>query len=509
MFVSARANSPAPLQVHRDTGEALLQTAAVIALVGVSVASLTISATFGIAVTLTMTASLCIFYPAAAPILLIAAFLYQNLFVAVFSPLVSSPEALDTLRGANFAILVAASSLFTFAAFLEPRRLPLPSQRWLLALVALAAIVIFYLGLGILRGAGRDAVVYFRNIAIPLGCFATGLIAASVYRVELGRSLVWLAGAALAYGYFELFFTTDFLALFNGDTYLESRIAGRIEAGYWQRIMEQTGFVLTDVMDGMTVPFLNLPLLKDLMPSVFRLSGPNFHPISFAYALAIAAVWLLFRRGFLFLILALPILLVVGSKGALVLVGFAVLLKLAMPLVGARAAFPIFAGGLGVYLTLAIVYGQAVRDYHVLGLLAGLREFFANPFGRGLGFGGNLSSTIEGVLDWNISQQQGIANVPVESAIGVMLYQMGVGTFAYLAFIAIILLGCKRLFSSTGDPAFLFSFASAAVITANGLLQEEAMFAPLALGLCLLLTGVEFGNHWRNQTSMTLKRPGV
>lgn len=486
-----------PLRLRHDTAEGLLQLAGVFALLFLSILCFVLSTPAGIAATFAMTIGLCLVLPVAAPVLLVASFLYQNLLISILSPLVASPAALDAMRGANLVILVTTFSLFVLAAFLETRRLPAPARPWLLGLLAVIGVVVLYLALGALRGVPRDAFVYFRNTFMPLGCFGVGLIAASLYRINIERPLVWIASAALAFGYCELIFKLDFLALFNGDSYLKASIAGRIEADYWERVMKETGFVLRSIEDGMMVPFLNLPLLKDFMPNVFRLSGPNFHPISFAYALAITGVWLMFRGRIAFVVLAVPVLLAAGSKGALVLVAFAALLRVSLPLFGARLAFAGTLAGLGLYLSAAILYGRSVGDYHVLGFFAGIRDFLRNPLGQGLGFGGNLSSSIEGTLDWGMSQMQGIANVPAESAIGVMLYQMGIGAFSVLALLILVVATCRRLFLRTGHPGFLFGFVGVAVIVANGVLQEEAMFSPLALGFCLLLVALSLGEYWR------------
>jgi hypothetical protein len=132
----------------------------------------------------------------------------------------------------------------------------------------------------------------------------------------------------------------------------------------------------------------------------------------------------------------------------------------------------------------------------VLGLIAGVRDFLGNPLGQGLGLGGNLSSTSIN-LDWDRAQGEGAAAVPVESAVGVMLYQMGIGSFVFFGFLAALAVSAGRRLIETGRPDFLFAFVAIVTISANAVLQEEAFFSPLALGLALLLTGVSFGTHIR------------
>ena len=89
------------------------------------------------------------------------------------------------------------------------------------------------------------------------------------------------------------------------------------------------------------------------------------------------------------------------------------------------------------------------------------------------------------------------ASVPVESAVGVMLYQMGLGSLVFFGFLAALLVALRRQLIDTGDPDFLFGFVGIATISANAVLQEEAFYSPLALAFCLLLVGISLGTRWR------------
>lgn len=91
--------------------------------------------------------------------------------------------------------------------------------------------------------------------------------------------------------------------------------------------------------------------------------------------------------------------------------------------------------------------------------------------------------------------------MPVESAVGVMLYQMGIGSFVFFGFLAALAATAARRLVETGRSDFLFAFVAVVTISANAVLQEEAFFSPLALGLALLLTGVSFGNTIREASS--------
>jgi hypothetical protein len=78
-----------------------------------------------------------------------------------------------------------------------------------------------------------------------------------------------------------------------------------------------------------------------------------------------------------------------------------------------------------------------------------------------------------------------------------MLYQMGVASAVFLGFLALLARAAWRGFQANGDTSLLFGFVAIAAISANAVLQEEAYFSPLALGLALLLTGVSLADHWK------------
>lgn len=483
----------------QSRNEALLHVGVAILLTVAAVSSFAVSTKFGIAATFVLTLTVSNALPAAVPVIVICSFLYQNLVVAWYTPFIPDNIAFDALRGANFVMLMTAYGVFLAASFQRRLRPIVELRPWLLLSLALCATIVFYLGLGALHGVPRDAIVYFRNTITPLACFHIAIVAASVYRVDLRKSVLWLGAGIIVYGYCELIFTMNFLGLFHGDLYIERDIRRQIETGVWEKTLHETGFVLRGLKDVMMTTFFNTPIFKGIFPDVFRIGGPNFHPISYAYALSIMAAWLLFRGRWLLPLAALPLLLVIGSKGAT----FLLLLALAVRFVHRRLGTDLTLVGVValsfLWVAAAIAYGSTHGDYHVLGLFAGLREFPGNPFGRGLGLGGNLSSTTLNV-NWEHAQATGSTALPMESAIGVMLYQMGIGSLVFFVFIGAIVVAARRYLIATGDPDFLFGFVAVVAISSNAVLQEEAYYSPLALAFSLMLTGVAFGTYWREQS---------
>jgi hypothetical protein len=461
-----------------------------------SVAAFAVWTPFGFAATFFLITILAITIPAGIPVVIACAFLFQNLVVAWFTPFVPDDNTFDALRGANFVILMTAFGLFAVASFQNRVRV-LPGLRpWLLASFALCGIIGFYLLLGAARGEPKDAVIYFRNTITPIACFHIAILAAGLYRVDMRAAMTWLCAIAVGYGYLEQIFRMDFLGLFHGDLYIQRSLKEQIEAGVWEKALRETGFVLRGLEDTMTATFFNTAFFGDALPRIFRNGGPNFHPISYAYALSTLSSWLLFRRRWLLPLAAFPVLLVIGSKGAAFLLVVALGSRLFYR--PSRAALTLVGVVLlaGTWTVAATAYGARHGDYHVLGLIAGVRDFLSNPLGQGLGIGGNLSSTSVN-LDWDRAQGEGAATLPVESAVGVMLYQMGIGSFAFFGFLAALAMTAGRRLIATGNPDFLFAFVTIVTISANAVLQEEAFFSPLALGFCLLLVGLSLGTQMR------------
>jgi ABC-type phosphate/phosphonate transport system permease subunit len=74
-----------------------------------------------------------------------------------------------------------------------------------------------------------------------------------------------------------------------------------------------------------------------------------------------------------------------------------------------------------------------------------------------------------------------------------LLYQLGVAAAAVFAFYLWIARIAWRLYRATGAPALAFASSAIAVTLVNGLFQEEAYFAPLALGLVMGFAGLALG----------------
>jgi hypothetical protein len=451
--------------------------------------------TFGIAACFVLAGLVANYAAAAVPIVLIFGYLFQNLFVALVSPAIGDVDQFNAIRAYNFILTVATWSVIAGSYWLARARFE-PRVRTVMNVSTLALIAIgLYFGVG-LASNPSGAIIYLRNIAAPLLLFQVFLLVAQQHRVAITAALVLLATGALLFGYAELVGQDQLFRLINGDVYLLWRMKNEIDAGVWIRKMYETGIVYRSYLDALQSDFLNTPWLADVGIRLPRLGGPNFHPISYAYALAIFSLLLAAIGRWWFVLLALPLLLVIGSKGALVLVVLSTGALLVIGRRGGLAPLWCYAALLVGYAVTGIAVGLSAQDYHVIGFIGGLRGFLQNPLGHGIGNGGNLSLNMT-TIDWSRSQNMGSTDVAVESAVGVLLYQMGMLAVALLALLITVVVILWRNYLRTRDRTPAALALGLLTITVNGIFQEEALFSPLALGLLLALCGTALGRGYR------------
>jgi len=148
------------------------------------------------------------------------------------------------------------------------------------------------------------------------------------------------------------------------------------------------------------------------------------------------------------------------------------------------------------YVIVGLHVGLQIGDYHVIGFMGGWNGFLQAPLGRGLGAGGNLSADFSSI-DWRAAQQAGAVDGAVESAVGVLLYQMGIAAAVPLGFYLVIAIKAWRLYAVSGLLTQGLAAFGIFVVLVSGFFQEEALFAPPALGLLACLAGLVLGNAIR------------
>ena len=458
-----------------------------------------------IAFCLTASCFVALYFERAAPIVLLVSYLFQTMFVAMSSPHAVEYADLDPLKAYNFITTLGLWTTLTARLAIDRGRASPFVWRMILATMAILALagIFFVLGLPI---DSRGTSIYLRNIGLPVLLFQICLLVSSRYELAMRETAALLLALMLACGYCELLAIRSWLDLTNGWTYWDLASAARRQTVEFDRDARASGMVIGDTIDLLSSGLFNTNLLNDLHIKVVRLQGPNFHPISFGYALAILSAFVAVHGRLLLPLAALLLLLVIGAKGALALL----FLALAFCLVSRFYRGALLPAALGVALALfaAFAFTTGLRTRRFPCARADRRvQRVSCQSGWAIrsARSGNLSTNFAGI-DWTKYQHEGATDIAVESAAGVLLYQMGVAGLAVIAiYLWLALETAWRLFGALRAPALALTAASIVIILVNGLFQEEAWFAPLALGLTLAFAGLTFGAVDRRLAPLALQ----
>ncbi|WP_170975715.1 hypothetical protein [Rhizobium sp. FY34] len=429
--------------------------------------------------------------PAQAIVCILFGFIFQNLIVSLLSGSIGSADEFDIIRAYNFlnvciVWLVLAIMMLARLTDLQPML-----RRILFRTTVMLCLIGAYFAIGfVLYGMG--AVINLRNVVTPTLLFQICLVVFALHQVRLGAALSAMGMLVMLCGFVEFFYRDAWLSYTNSAAYWDLSLGANWETLALDKAARETGIVATGLTDTFRISFFNSPFLSDLGIEVMRLFGPNMHAISFAYCISFFALFALYRGAFFQAGLLVILMLLCSVKGpliAFIMVGFG---WIVFALLGARIALFVHLAAAFAFAIAGILLGLQVGDYHVLGLISGLREFFGNPLGYGIGAGGNLSPLFI-TIDWYQAQAQGYTPFPVESSVGVMLYQMGVFALVIIAGYAWIAWLAFTLAQRTGNALHAAVSLCLIWMLFNGLFQEEAYFAPLALASLLGLTGMMLG----------------
>lgn len=454
------------------------------------------SPVLAIAVETLIAVAIALLMPAQGPVIAIFVLMFQNVFVSLYSSLLTDPSELEILKGYNF-LICAVMWLVAFVQSILSRRSP-GLNRMLLASTAVLAVMGIYFVIGLGREPKASA-IYLRNIGLPLLLFQLALLAAANHRIRVTPYLVIIAVMILICGAVEFLFRDTWLALTNGHAYWRLEEIKAAKSGVWEREMRTTGKVIVGIKDLFVVDFFNTSLLSGLgLGQMLRLYGPNISPVSFAYGIGFFSLFL-FAIGRAGLgALAFVLMLLCGVKGAAIMVLFVGAAWIGTIVIGPVLVLLGAIGVLALYAVLVIHSGLKIGDYHVIGLMGGWNGFLAAPLGRGLGSGGNLTEGFSGI-NWQAAQQAGAVEGAAESSVGVLLYQMGVAALVPLGFYAVVAWWCWRLYARSGILLLGMAAFGILVVLTNGLFQEEALFAPPAMGFMMLLAGLLLGSQIRQE----------
>jgi hypothetical protein len=456
----------------------------------------TVSPVLAIATQSLIAVAIAVLMPGYAVAVAIFTMLFQNIIVSIMAPIIAGPSELEFIKGYNFLCCALMWAAVVVANLARWRSLPPLVLRLMLAGAGVSAVIGVYFLVGLLHEP-MSAVIYLRNVIFPMMIFQIALLTSSAQSVRLTRILVVLGVLMIACGYVEFFFRDFWLDITNGHAYWRFEEIKAADSGIWEKEMRATGSVPVDLKDRFKFDFLNTPLLEGLgLDQFLRVFGPNISAISYAYGLAFFILFMCATKRYLIAALAVPLAVLCGVKGGLILMLFVIGGWLGTMLIG---AFWTLVGGVIaglIYAALGIYVGLQIGDYHVIGFMGGWNGFLQWPFGRGLGIGGNLGGDFASI-DWSAAQQAGSVDGAVESAVGVLIYQMGIGAIVPLSYYAAIgFLIWQRYRQTMMLPQGLAAFGILITLI-NGIFQEEALFAPLALGTLLALAGLVLGNAIR------------
>ncbi|BBE71103.1 hypothetical protein [Oharaeibacter diazotrophicus] len=426
--------------------------------------------------------------------IVLIATVFQNLIVSLASPYVDFAD-FNFVRAFSFLDMVVVWVVVYLGFLAAPGLVPAPVRRMMVESTVVLAVVFLFMVYGVPK-AGGNAIVYTRNIATPILLFQIALLTSVRHRLGLGPVLVTMAVAIVFVGGFEWLARDEFLAATNGDTFWRLNLEPLRTKGILETQFRLTGISINHPTDFFKVVLFNTALLADLDLTVLRLYGPNGHPISYGYLLAFLMLYLGASRRFILATLLAPLLIFASAKGAVIVILVVVAAFVLRALFGERLAIVGLAGLFALYIAFTIVSGLRGGDYHVLGLMGGLYGFAGNPIGHGIGVGGNLEGTLS-ADQWSAAQASGRTATAVESAVGVLLYQMGLAAFVVLGFYWRLVKRLWRLHAHTGIPHHLVAAVGTLAILVNGIFQEEALFAPLAMGLMLAFAGTALGSAHR------------
>ena len=416
--------------------------------------------------------------------------LYQNLFLSIFSGWGIDSAGFTAVQGLSFgasAGMAAVAVLRIFGAYRRdsgPHRL----TRWTCA--SLVAITL-YTAYGMLGAPPVSALTYFRNTSAMLLALCVGLDVGRAWSFRTVLALFVLSlPAGLALSVAEYAVPHAYYTAIHARDYLHFRAT--------EPDLPAIARSVDELISARVVRWFNITAGASDILSV-RISGPNMLAVSYAYIIAAGGVAGTALGSPLVGLLALGLLVFAGVKGPLLLL--ALTLSIGVLWWQVRDSRVVLLVSLVIfiaYVTQALRIGLAKGDYHVIGFLGGVHGFLKMPWGHGIGVGGNLSATAVENLDWQAFQQSG-ADFALESAVGVLLYQMGVAAVAIYAPVLLLLkqglaglsAGASRL---PGSPRLAdFVFIGVAVTLANGVFQEEA-YSPYILGVLLLFGGVVVAN---------------
>lgn len=423
--------------------------------------------------------------------MLLASLCFQNTMIAVVTPEIVKDSNFTILQATNFGILCLITAFAAPAWFRMRKFFPAANGHLLRWTFLFFVVVVLFTGLGVVNSSPTSALIYARTYLTGLMMMAVGLALGSRFMMNYMSNIVRaIAVICIVWGILEFTITGSLYDAFNFVDYMRIKWANAADAVFTS---------IQDVVNFGNHAYLNLSGQLGSEIEILRLKGPTIHTISYGYVLAFCCLVAYMYHRQIIALAGFALVMLIGAKGPMILC----ILSIGLSLIYTRTRnvawlLSTMTLCLGLILVSGLVYGFYTNDYHILGLMGGVRGFLENPIGRGIGVGGNLSDLGQKQLNFSLYQQTGTADFALESAFGVMIYQIGVvGTFVFLMFY-------RRLWTSVmeavlarhDEPRLVVVPIALAFLIVNSVFQEE-VFLPTGWGLWLLLSGMLMARHWR------------
>jgi hypothetical protein len=426
--------------------------------------------------------------------MLLGSVFLQNAFICLVTPNIDDVQHYSVLLGSSFVLVVLCSMIGIPAWFKFHKSLPKENMGLLKWLAFFVVIVVIYSLYGMISTAPMSVILYTRmyltGALLLVAGIAMGFQISPAYATNVVRLLAITCGIwALA----EYFLTYDLYSFFNIVEFLNFKFANRADPMVFTTV--------SDAIDYDNHAYLNLSGSLGLDINIPRLKGTTIHSISFSYALVFCTLVCFMRRARFLTITSFILVMLIGAKGPMIMTLMSLILYgiYRYTQKNLRLTRLAMVCAMLIYLTGGILYGLHTKDYHIVGFIGGIKGFISNPLGHGVGVGGTLSANMQGSGDTEnmmmVFQNLG-ANFAFESGFGVMLYQLGIGTFVFLMFYYRFWKILWNAAQASEEPRlFVLPFVIAFLLV-NSVFQEEA-FSPVCWGLWLFYGGMIITRYGR------------
>ena len=431
--------------------------------------------------------------------LLLASLFLQNAFIALAAPHIVTSNPFRMLQATSVLSIFLTGALCVPAWARSRKTLPPESMALLRPMLGVFIVVAAYTLIGAIKAPMPSVLLYVRFYIAGVLMLAIGIVFGARMRTSFATNMIRvLAVALVAWGLVEFFFPRWMYDVFNFADYLRLKYVNSGEGESFSSV--------SDAISYSSRSYLNLSGMMGLDITLLRPNGPNFHPITYAYCTAFCCLMSFVYRNYILAVAAFILLVLIGAKGPLIIaLGTLMLYGYYVATRKARLLMTALVLAMGAYVALGVAYGVMTRDYHVIGLIGGMKGFLGNPLGHGIGVGGNLSSDLQKatLTDFQAFQNFG-ADFGFESSIGVMIYQLGIAAAVFLLF-------CRRVWTAVWNAALSFRDEPRLMIVpiallfvfTNGFFQEEA-FSPAGWGVWLLVGGLLIARRWKEKGSATV-----